>query len=170
MRGCTVGIRRCHRAVKPGLSPSTKDPRVRAVMKGNRRRDTSPELRLRSLLHARGLRFRVDYPIVVPGRAVRVDVVFPRPMLAVFMDGCYWHGCDRHPRPSKSNLDYWTAKIDGNRARDVAQTEALKGAGWRVLRAWEHDPPTDIADRIVAALASIRRRDDEVEEVAKRDS
>lgn len=133
--------------------PPSRSPRVRAVMKGNRSRDTLPELRLRSLLHAEGLRFRVDYPIAVASRRVRVDIAFTRRRVVVFVDGCFWHGCYTHPKPSRTNLPYWDAKIAVNRARDTAQTEALRRAGWIVVRGWEHEPPIALAERIKTALS-----------------
>jgi DNA mismatch endonuclease (patch repair protein) len=115
-------------------------------MQGNRRRDTGPELRLRSALHALGLRYRVDRrPVAaVPCRA---DIVFTRRRVAIFVDGCYWHGCPTHHVTPATNRPYWTAKIDGNRARDATTTRAIEAAGWRVIRVWEHD------DAAVAATA-----------------
>jgi DNA mismatch endonuclease (patch repair protein) len=127
-------------------------------MRANRRRDTGPERRLRSALHAAGLRFRVDYPVRVGDRErpIRPDIVFTRARLAVFVDGCYWHGCRRHYAASKSNVDYWTAKIAGNRERDVNQARALTEAGWLVLRFWEHQDPEIAAAEVAIALT--RRR------------
>ena len=133
--------------------PPSRTPRVRAVMKGNRSRDTLPELRLRSLLHGSGLRYRVDYPIVVSGQRVRPDMAFTRSRVAVFVDGCFWHGCDVHPKHSKTNVPYWEAKISLNRARDAAQTAALGDAGWVVIRGWEHEQPTVLAERVRTALS-----------------
>lgn len=130
-------------------------------MKANRRRDTGPERRLRSFLHARGLRFRVDLPIATGhGRPVRPDIVFTRARLAVFVDGCYWHGCPRHHQPSKSNVAYWQAKIARNRERDRRNDLRLSRAGWAVLRFWEHDDPAEAAAAIDAAVQSSRRRAD----------
>src|SRR3954463_12616970 len=99
-------------------------------MRANRRRDRGPERRLRSLLHVTGLRFRVDLPIRLEGcRPIRPDVVFTRARLAVFMDGCYWHGCPEHYQAAKSNTGYWSAKIARNRDRDREQS-ALLDRGW----------------------------------------
>jgi DNA mismatch endonuclease (patch repair protein) len=119
-----------------------------------RRRDTRPERLLRSLLHRRGLRFRIDFPIRVAGaRPIRPDVVFPRARLAVFVDGCWWHGCPEHGhRRSLHNSHYWGPKIAGNAARDRQHTKVLESAGWRVLRFWEHETPEDVAQFVVAAL------------------
>lgn len=131
-------------------------PATRASMLGNRRRDTAPELRLRSELHRRGLRFRVDYPPFASRRR-RADIVFTRVRLAVFVHGCFWHGCDTHCRMPRTNSDYWSAKIAGNAARDADTVEALLNAGWGVEIVWEHEEPTHAADRVEAAYHSLLR-------------
>jgi DNA mismatch endonuclease (patch repair protein) len=130
---------------------------TRKSMQGNSRRDTTPELAVRRLLHRSGARYRVDFPITTPERRVRVDVAFPRRRLAVFIDGCYWHGCPVHATTPSRNQDYWVRKIAENRQRDELQGELLRRAGWVVLRIWEHEDPTDAAARILDALAAIRR-------------
>lgn len=125
-------------------------------MMGNRRRDTLPEVRLRSALHRRGARFRVDFPIRPDdGRPIRVDVAFTRRRLAVFVDGCFWHGCPVHGRQPKANNKFWSAKIERNRARDTRDVDRLGGAGWTVLRLWEHVSAHEGADAVLAALGSI---------------
>jgi DNA mismatch endonuclease (patch repair protein) len=118
-----------------------------------RRRDTKPEMRVRSLLHAQGMRFRVDVPIRVDdGRPVRPDIVFSRARLAVFIDGCFWHGCPQHGRrPGVQNGHYWGPKIDGNIERDLRHTQALMDAGWTVLRFWEHE----LVDTVAREIARI---------------
>jgi DNA mismatch endonuclease (patch repair protein) len=122
-------------------------------MGSNRRRDTAPEIQLRSLLHGRGFRFRVDLPIRVAGRRpVRPDIVFTRARVAVFLDGCFWHGCPQHWRAPKSNRDYWTTKIENNRQRDVATDDALAADGWDVVRVWEHEPLLCAAGKVEAAM------------------
>jgi DNA mismatch endonuclease (patch repair protein) len=120
-------------------------------MQANRRRDTQPELALRRFLHARGLRYRVDYR-AIPGLRNKADIVFTRRRVAVFIDGCFWHGCPEHYVASKTNVDYWEPKIAQNRLRDEAVTAALEEAGWRVIRVWEHESVEDAADRIEAAV------------------
>lgn len=132
--------------------PQASSPRTRAVMRANRSRDTSLELRLRSRLHALGLRYRVDYRVDCGKSRIRIDIAFTRRQVAVFVDGCFWHGCDQHPRSPKSNLAYWTPKIEGNRARDAAQTAALEHAGWVVIRGWEHEPLDLVVERVAGAL------------------
>lgn len=111
-------------------------------MRANRRRDTSPELALRKELHRLGLRYRVDFPIRPIGqRLIRPDVVFPARRIAVYVDGCFWHGCPDHGTRATTNQEYWTEKIATNRARDARLTNALEVDGWTVLRFWEHDDP-----------------------------
>jgi DNA mismatch endonuclease (patch repair protein) len=122
-------------------------------MRRNPRRDTVPERAVRSELHRRGLRFRKDLPLRVPGRVVRPDVVFTRARLAVFVDGCFWHRCPKHGNVPRANGDYWRPKLERNVARDRAVDAALGEVGWRVLRAWEHEPPSTVADRVLAVLA-----------------
>jgi DNA mismatch endonuclease, patch repair protein len=115
-------------------------------MRANRRRDTTPERALRSELHRAGLRFRVDFAIRLPGaRPLRPDVVFPRRRVAVYVDGCWWHGCPEHWTRSRSNADYWAEKVETNRARDRRDTAALQEHGWSVLRFWEHEDMTNAA-------------------------
>jgi DNA mismatch endonuclease (patch repair protein) len=122
-------------------------------MQGNRRVDTSPEIALRRLLHASGLRFRKDFRVMAGDVRAQADVVFPRQRLVVFIDGCYWHGCPEHFRMPARNADYWQAKIARNRARDLRLTEALTDGGWRVMRVWEHEPAAQAASRIHEALS-----------------
>lgn len=123
-------------------------------MQGNRRADTSPELDLRRQLHRAGLRFRKDYRVVVGDVKSKADVVFTRQRVAVFVDGCYWHGCPDHCRMPARNADYWEAKIARNRSRDERVTAALMGAGWHVVRVWEHEATTDAVTRVRAALSA----------------
>lgn len=122
-------------------------------MQANRGRDTKPEMAVRRAAHAAGLRFRVDYrPIQDLNR--RADLVFTRSMVAVFVDGCFWHGCPTHHTVAKSNAAFWAQKVSRNRERDAETDRLLWQAGWTVLRAWEHEPADDVVNRI---LASVRR-------------
>lgn len=128
----------------------------RAVMRANRGRDTRPELALRSAVHALGLRYRVN---ARPEKAVRrtADLVFTKVKVAVFLDGCFWHGCPHHYRTAKGpTADFWRDKIDGNKRRDADTDQRLADAGWMVVRVWEHDDPHDAADRILRAVAKRR--------------
>ena len=140
----------CSGSPPPTVVPASPGPSSRSAnQRANRRRDTGPERLLRSELHRRGLRFRVDYGLRPDnGRLVRPDIVFTRPRLAVFVDGCFWHGCSLHSRTPQRNSYYWAPKIARNRERDAEQVTRLELAGWTVLRAWEHDPAELVADRI----------------------
>jgi DNA mismatch endonuclease (patch repair protein) len=120
-------------------------------MRSNRRRDTRPELLVRRILHARGLRYRVDLRVVGESRT-RADIAFTRRRIAVFIDGCFWHGCPDHLHLPKANADYWVPKLARNVERDGEITALLRGLGWTVLRFWEHEPPEDVAELIIAAV------------------
>ncbi|WP_329106861.1 very short patch repair endonuclease [Micromonospora sp. NBC_01699] len=135
--------------VAPDVTTSSwaKTPAVRAVMRANKARDTGPELRLRSLLHKRGLRYRVNAK-PLPSLRRTADVVFPAARIAIFVDGCYWHGCPEHYRPAHANGGFWREKIDGNRARDRETDQLLADADWTVIRIWEHEDPTEAANRV----------------------
>src|SRR4051812_3202416 len=101
-------------------------------MRANRSRDTNPEVSVRRGLHARGLRYRVHLK-PVPGLRCEADVVFARERVAVFVDGCWWHGCPEHWAPPKANRDWWSSKIDLNVSRDRRNDRALAEAGWLVV-------------------------------------
>lgn len=138
---------------EPVHSPRPLTPEVSRRMAVTRGRDTSAELRVRLILHARGLRYRVD---VQPLKGVRrrADILFPRARVAVFIDGCFWHGCPQHATWPANNAAFWRDKIETNRARDRDTDQRLRLAGWTVLRAWEHELPEEVADRVQAAVAS----------------
>ena len=74
--------------------------------------------------------------------------------MAVFVDGCFWHGCPSHATWPKRNADWWRRKIEGNVARDADTDERLRREGWLVLRIWEHEDPDLAADRIEGAVRS----------------
>lgn len=124
---------------------------ARRTMIANRRVNTGPELRLRRELHRRGLRYRVD---ARPIRGVRrsADVVFVSARIAVFVDGCFWHGCDEHRSIPKTNAGFWETKIGKTRSRDRDTDNLLTEAGWRVVRVWEHDDVVTAADEIETAV------------------
>ena len=126
-------------------------PAVRAVMRGNKSRDTRPELAVRSAAHALGLRYRVGVS-PLPGLRRTADLVFSRAKVAVFVDGCFWHGCPEHHRPARRNSEFWTAKINGNITRDADTDLRLRDAGWRVIRIWEHESPGHAASKIEAIV------------------
>ena len=120
-------------------------------------RDTTPEVALRSELHRRGLRFRVDQA-PVPRIRSRADIVFRRVRLAIYVDGCFWHRCPEHGEIPKSNREYWEPKLARNVERDSQTNTALEDAGWAVLRFYEHVPPEDAADQIQAVICSLQRK------------
>jgi DNA mismatch endonuclease (patch repair protein) len=124
----------------------------RASMQANRAKDTTPELLLRRALWAAGVRGYRVHAKRVPGSP---DVAWIGRKLAVFIDGCFWHGCPLHGRPPSSNRGYWVPKIARNQARDAEVTEALRQAGWRVRRYWEHEVRKELA-RVVAEVGQLR--------------
>lgn len=129
------------------VAPPASSPAVAARMSRQRRRDTAPELALRRELHRRGLRFRVDHPVPgLPRR--RADVVLTRARIAVFVDGCFWHGCPVHATWPAENARWWAAKLRRNVERDRETDEHLRALGWTVLRFWEHEPVGLAADAV----------------------
>ncbi|MCY0934749.1 very short patch repair endonuclease [Streptomyces sp. H34-S4] len=129
----------------------------RRSMRGNRSRDTSPERALRSLLHAEGLRFRVAAK-PLSGMQRTADLVFRPAKVAVFVDGCFWHGCPEHFVPPKTNPDYWRDKIGGNIKRDRETDSKLAAEGWLVLRFWEHEGSSGCAMVVAEAVRARRPR------------
>jgi DNA mismatch endonuclease (patch repair protein) len=119
-------------------------------MQSNRRTGTKPERALASELHRRGLRFRRDVYWTDAAADVRtyIDIAFPRQRVAVFSDGCVWHGCPCRPFSPRANRNYWVGKIARNVARDRRADAALMAAGWSVIRVWEHEHPAVAAGAI----------------------
>lgn len=136
------------------LPPTPPPSLATATMRANRSRDTGPELRLRRALHAAGYRYRVNIALSVPGKRVKPDIIFTRQRLAVFIDGCYWHSCPEHGRMPSDPSGYWKAKLQRNVDRDQAVDQALRAAGWRVLRIWEHIPIGQAIFEVEQALRS----------------
>lgn len=124
-------------------------------MQSNKSRDTKPELALRSAVHALGLRYRVD---ARPLKALRrrADLVFPRAKVAVFLDGCFWHGCPVHHTVAAANASFWAEKVSTNRARDSDTDAKLAEAGWVSVRVWEHEDPVEAAERVRAVVRERR--------------
>lgn len=119
-----------------------------------RSRDTKPEFRLRRLLWARGLRgYRLHKKL--PGKP---DLAFSRAKLAIFVDGCFWHGCPScgDGRAPSSNTSYWNAKRKTNQERDARRTRELKAMGWTVVRLWEHEV-TKEAESCVVLIERVLR-------------
>jgi DNA mismatch endonuclease (patch repair protein) len=115
------------------------------------RRDTLPELAIRSELHRRGLRFRVDRSPLA-GLRSRADIVFGPARVAVYVDGCFWHSCPEHRTKPKANAEWWEQKLRRNRERDAETDDRLREGGWEVVRIWEHEDPVAAADRVEQAL------------------
>lgn len=134
-----------------GTPPASSEAKARN-MRAVKRRDTKPEWQLRRALHAAGLRYRVDLRVVLAGGAVRPDVVFPGRRVAVFVDSCFWHACPEHGTMPATNVEFWTAKLARNAARDAESDALLEAAGWRVVRAWEHEPTEVTVARIRTEL------------------
>ena len=109
---------------------------------------------IRSALHNRGLRFRIQRRLI-PGSTRSVDIVLPRARLAVFVDGCFWHDCPIHGSQPKSNVEWWRRKIRQNVERDQDTNERLRDLAWRVIRIWEHEDPAEAADRIAEAYHEV---------------
>ncbi len=127
-----------------------------SIMRANVRKNTKPELKVRQLLHAAGLRYRVDLAPSTTDKRRRADIVFTRLKVAVFIDGCFWHGCPEHFVPPKANADYWGPKIARNRERDAETTAMLNREGWTVLRYWEHEDAVRVASEIVRLVRKDR--------------
>lgn len=117
---------------------------------------TKPELEIRRVLHAQGLRYRLQVPIEgMPRRSI--DIAFPSEKVAVFVDGCFWHLCSQHAVMPKTNSEFWSNKLAANRARDVETSSWLVQLGWQVIRIWEHEDPVDAASIIGTAVEERRK-------------
>ncbi|MEU8619262.1 very short patch repair endonuclease [Streptomyces sp. NPDC048623] len=130
-------------------------PETSSRMSGQRSRDTGVEKALRSALHRAGLRYRVHRR---PLKGVRreADIVFGPAKVAVFVDGCFWHGCPEHATWPKRNAQFWREKIEKNRARDANTDARLVDAGWLPVRVWEHESADEAAERVAAVVAERR--------------
>ncbi|MFG2295351.1 very short patch repair endonuclease [Streptomyces sp. NPDC048603] len=128
---------------------------MRRRMSSQKSRDTGVEVALRKLLHASGLRYRIHRR---PMKGVRreADIVFGPVKVAVFVDGCFWHGCPEHATWPRNNAEFWRTKIEGNRRRDVDTDVRLAEAGWLPVRIWEHEDATVAAERVIEAVAERR--------------
>lgn len=128
---------------------------VRKSMQSNKSRDTKPEMALRRAVHALGLRYRVSTRPLPKVRRT-ADLVFTKAKIAVFMDGCFWHGCPEHHTKSATNAAYWAEKVRRNRERDRETDRLLNEAGWTVIRVWEHEDPVEAAERIAHQVRKLR--------------
>lgn len=130
--------------------PPASSELIRLRMQTTKRRDTKPELLLRSELDRHGLRYAVDH--TVDGTRRRADIVFKGARVAVYVDGCYWHGCPSHGTLPKSNGQSWKEKFAANRSRDADTDLRLARAGWTVMRFWEHDDPVEAAAKVAVVV------------------
>lgn len=124
---------------------------TRNVMRANRRSNTQPELRIRKLVHASGLRYRID---IKPEKDLnrRADIVFRKAKVAVFIHGCFWHGCPRHFKSPKTNKRFWDTKIERNIQRDKETRNILRKRGWQVIEIWEHQSSESGARSVVRVV------------------
>jgi DNA mismatch endonuclease (patch repair protein) len=124
-------------------------------MESIRSRNTRPEIALRRQLHRKGLRYLVG---AQADRSLRrtVDIVFPKLRIAVFVDGCFWHGCPEHGSKPRINSAYWVTKLARNRERDADTVMRLQALGWSVLRFWEHDDALTAAETVARLVAAKR--------------
>lgn len=135
--------------------PGSSSEHMSRRMSDQARKDTTPEIEIRKRLHAAGYRYRVAYR--VPGLPRRtVDIAFTRQRLAVFVDGCFWHGCPTHGTAPTSNSQWWADKISTNQMRDADTTSHLEDTGWHVLRFWEHEEPGSVVDAVRGTLISLQ--------------
>ena len=137
------------------ISPSSHEASLR--MARVRQKDTKAELNLRKALHAKGFRYRLHVPLLNKPRRV-ADIVFSSARVAIFVDGCFWHGCPEHASWPKSNPEFWREKIETNRARDVDTDRRLESLGWSVVRVWSHEDAVAAAERI-AQIVDTKKHD-----------
>ena len=138
------------RIVSSSLATSRRMAKVR-------QKGTDAEIALRREIYRIGLRYRVDYAVLKKPRRV-ADVAFPGLRIAIFVDGCFWHGCPEHATWPKRNAEFWQQKIEANRLRDVDTNERLCALGWTVLRFWEHESPTEAAATVAKMVAKVRSK------------
>jgi DNA mismatch endonuclease (patch repair protein) len=138
-----------------GMMPLRTTAEIRRRMSRQKSRDTQIELGIRKALHAAGLRYRVHRK-PVGGVRREADIVFGSVRVAVFVDGCFWHGCPQHATWPKNNAEFWRAKIEGNRRRDADTDERLLQAGWLSVRIWEHESIGAAAARVRSVVESRR--------------
>jgi DNA mismatch endonuclease (patch repair protein) len=110
---------------------------------------------VRRACHHLGLRYWANRR-PLPTLRREADLVFPRARVAVFVDGCFWHGCPEHGTWPRNNAEFWRAKIEGNVRRDRDTDARLEAEGWTVVRVWEHEAPADAAQRIAEAVDAVR--------------
>lgn len=136
-------------------NPKASSSQVSRRMARTPQKDTSAEMAIRRELHRRGFRYRVDYTVLRKPRRT-ADLAFPKLKIAVFIDGCFWHGCPEHGTWPKQNAEFWRQKIEANISRDEDTNERLSGLDWRVIRIWEHEAPEAAVERIVKVVSKAK--------------
>lgn len=134
----------------PQLLPSSPDASRR--MAKVRQKGTDAEVALRREMYRIGLRYRIDYEVMRKPRRV-ADIAFPGRKIAIFVDGCFWHGCPEHATWPKQNAEFWREKIEANRRRDADTNDRLRSLGWMVLRFWSHESPSMAAKAVARVVA-----------------
>lgn len=130
---------------RKGPKPSSSAAKSR--MEAAKPKNTLPEIKLQTALAELGINFETDVkPIEDLHR--RADVLIREGKIAIFVDGCFWHGCPIHGTQAKANAEFWADKIKRNQERDLDTNEHLEAAGWTVIRIWEHEDPNDAAKQI----------------------
>jgi DNA mismatch endonuclease (patch repair protein) len=137
------------------MRPLETSAPVSVRMSRQKSRNTQVEIELRRRLHAAGLRYRIHRRPVLGVRR-EADIVFGPARVAVFVDGCFWHGCPEHATWPRRNAEFWREKIEGNRRRDANTDTRLADAGWLVVRVWEHEGIDAAAARVQRAVAARR--------------
>ena len=136
-----------NRVSRPEPSSVAAHNRMKAV----RRHGSAAEIAVSLVLDCLGLEYVTnEQPIL--GLRRRADIVFRNEKVAVFVDGCFWHGCPQHGTQAKANAAFWRAKIERNMERDADTSRCLEEAGWMVVRVWEHEDPEVAAIRVSEAL------------------
>ena len=126
--------------LRDGRAPIPKSEKISKVMSANRGKNTSPELKLRRMLRLSGLR---GYKLHSKDIAGRPDIAFSKDKIAIFLDGCFWHGCPTCFVAPRTNRAFWLKKIRVNRTRDSRVKNLLRREGWKPIRIWEHELKTD---------------------------
>jgi DNA mismatch endonuclease, patch repair protein len=138
-------------------TPAASSAAVRARLQRLPSRNTKPELAVRRSLHALGFRYRINARLPLAQVRRSADLIFGPAKVAVFIDGCWIHRCPEHYAPSKSNSDWWAAKIEGNERRDRDTDRRLVEIGWLPLRAWTHEPLDEVVTRIAETVLARRQ-------------
>ncbi len=136
--------------------PEPLDSSTSARLSRQQRAGTRPEVALRKELWSQGHRYSLHRPI--PGTRRTIDIALVKHRVAIFVDGCFWHGCPKHGSTPSNNAEWWIRKLEANRRRDVDTNHILKSQGWTVVRVWEHEAVKTAANRVRRAVDKRRSR------------